>query len=159
MQRANANIDVVPFDRKRDQDLYLEGDTDAFRQSFPGLPVTADVLSSIHGSIADLDGTRHGAAFTALADHQPVGFVVVSILSFYSIPQGYIESIYVKPTVRGAGIGKALVERAVEYCRQQGSLVLKLDVSENNRAAIELYEAEGFAFTRRQMERWVGDGS
>lgn len=142
---------ILPFDLERDFDLYLTGDTEAFSQSFPGLSITPDIRTSIESGINGLPFAEGIAALT-LVDEKPIGFVVVSLRWFYTIPQGYIESIFVHPDRRGSGARKLLIDAAKEWSCQQGARSVTLDVSAGNTAAIEAYRSSGFAVTRHQME-------
>lgn len=50
----------------------------------------------------------------------------------------------VDPSRRGQGLGRALVERAVDVFRARGHRRFRLDVSADNLAAIRAYQAIGF---------------
>jgi ribosomal protein S18 acetylase RimI-like enzyme len=53
----------------------------------------------------------------------------------------------VAPPARGAGLGRALVQAAVERARTRGCRRIELDVNETNDAALALYGAFGFSTT------------
>ena len=55
-----------------------------------------------------------------------------------------IKRLYVPPAGRGRGIGRALVEAAIEAARNEGALALRLDTSRNLEPAIGLYRSLGF---------------
>ena len=64
----------------------------------------------------------------------------------------YLEVFFlaVDPTLRGRGIGGALLRAALKRARAQwGSIEARLHVIEGN-PAVRLYEREGFAVTRRK---------
>jgi RimJ/RimL family protein N-acetyltransferase len=53
--------------------------------------------------------------------------------------------MYVVPTARGQGIGRALLARALEFAATIANLQqVTLAVNANNRPAIRLYKAAGF---------------
>jgi ribosomal protein S18 acetylase RimI-like enzyme len=56
---------------------------------------------------------------------------------------GFIYDIFVKEEFRGKGIGKMLVEKAENYCREKGYSRLSLMVSTSNQRAINLYTRMG----------------
>jgi GNAT superfamily N-acetyltransferase len=56
----------------------------------------------------------------------------------------WLEDLFVREDVRGAGLGRALVEGCFERARERGCRRIELDVNEDNRAATALYEACGF---------------
>lgn len=57
---------------------------------------------------------------------------------------GEIEMLYVDPACRGAGLGTALMGKAMELFGQQGITDLKLCVTYGNEAALRLYQRFGF---------------
>src|SRR5690242_10974893 len=56
----------------------------------------------------------------------------------------YLEELYVVPDLRGRGLGKALLEAAVDTARSEGADFMELGTSEDDRAARALYESAGF---------------
>ncbi len=59
-------------------------------------------------------------------------------------PVGHILNIAVDPAYRGRGLGKRLLEYALDYCRQVGAERVELEVRTSNSAAIALYQKYGF---------------
>ncbi|WP_346355199.1 N-acetyltransferase [Azotosporobacter soli] len=55
-----------------------------------------------------------------------------------------ILSIAVNETARGAGCGQALLTTALAYQKRQGAKKVRLEVRPENRAALRLYERNGF---------------
>ena len=58
----------------------------------------------------------------------------------------WLEDLYVRETAREAGLGRALVEAAVARAQVRGCRRMKLDVNEDNEAAVALYLTCGFTF-------------
>jgi ribosomal protein S18 acetylase RimI-like enzyme len=56
----------------------------------------------------------------------------------------YLAELYVVPERRGLGIGRSLMESAVETARQRGADYMFLGTSENDVGARHLYERLGF---------------
>jgi GNAT superfamily N-acetyltransferase len=56
----------------------------------------------------------------------------------------YLEELYVVPPLRGQGLGRALLETAMETARAEGAEQMELGTSENDTAARGLYESAGF---------------
>jgi ribosomal protein S18 acetylase RimI-like enzyme len=56
----------------------------------------------------------------------------------------YLAELYVAPDRRGQGIGRALMETAIEVARQEGADSMDLGTSEDDVAARALYESLGF---------------
>jgi GNAT superfamily N-acetyltransferase len=99
---------------------------------------------------ADLlrDGWGATPRFTALiADYEgaPAGFALY--FTSYSTWRGHhgirLEDLYVTPTLRGKGIGKALLAKLAQIAVEQGCPRLEWDVLEWNAPAIAVYESIG----------------
>ena len=59
---------------------------------------------------------------------------------------GFVIGMYVKPAVRGAGVGATLMQAAISAARErQGIRMLRLRVTQGNEAAIRLYQSLGFS--------------
>jgi ribosomal protein S18 acetylase RimI-like enzyme len=56
----------------------------------------------------------------------------------------YLEELYVAPDRRGNGLGRALLEAAMETARGEGAEQMELGTSEADVAARALYESAGF---------------
>ncbi len=57
----------------------------------------------------------------------------------------YLAELYVVPEQRGHGLGRALMEAAIELARAQGADGMDLGTSEDDVAARALYESLGFS--------------
>jgi ribosomal protein S18 acetylase RimI-like enzyme len=56
----------------------------------------------------------------------------------------YLAELYVVPARRGQGLGRALMEAAIEVARAEGADTMDLGTSEDDVAARALYESLGF---------------
>jgi ribosomal protein S18 acetylase RimI-like enzyme len=56
----------------------------------------------------------------------------------------WLEDLYVDDSARGNGLGRALVNAALERARARGCRRMELDVNESNTDAIAFYERLGF---------------
>jgi ribosomal protein S18 acetylase RimI-like enzyme len=56
----------------------------------------------------------------------------------------YLAELYVAPDRRGQGLGRALMEAAIELAREQGADYMDLGTGEDDVAARALYESLGF---------------
>ncbi|MCS6956909.1 MAG: GNAT family N-acetyltransferase [Aquificaceae bacterium] len=67
---------------------------------------------------------------------------------------GAIHELIVLPEYRNRGIGKALVEKALEYFRSRGLDIAELWVGDENTRAIEFYKKLGFE-EKDRFNYWV----
>lgn len=102
-----------------------------------------------------VDSPGRGAVLLARAEAQPVGLATLAYT--WSLEHGglvaWLDELYVVPARRGAGLGRALVERAVAYVLAQGCLALELEVDHEHARAERLYQRCGFV--RLPRSRWV----
>ena len=81
------------------------------------------------------------AVFFAYVDEELAGQVrMVKYWNGYA----YIDDVAVDTKFRRQGVGRALIERAIEWARSKGFPGLMLETQNNNVAACKLYEACGF---------------
>ena len=79
-------------------------------------------------------------------DGNRAGFVhVETAVDFFTRERhGHISTIVVAPEHEGRGAGRALLQAAEDWCRQEGYRLLTLHVFEANAPARRLYERAGF---------------
>jgi ribosomal protein S18 acetylase RimI-like enzyme len=56
----------------------------------------------------------------------------------------YLAELYVVPERRGEGLGRALMEAAIELARREGADTMELGTADDDRVARALYESMGF---------------
>jgi ribosomal protein S18 acetylase RimI-like enzyme len=61
----------------------------------------------------------------------------------------YLAELYVVPALRGRGLGRALMEAALEVARREGADRIELGTSDDDVAARGLYESLGFTNRER----------
>ena len=55
-----------------------------------------------------------------------------------------LEDLFVSADARGGGLGRALLQAAIDRARERGSRRIELDTAERNEAAVSLYRSFGF---------------
>lgn len=87
-----------------------------------------------------------GAFVVLLAGGGPDGLAVLRLRPsiWTSALECYLAELYVAPARRGHGLGRALLEAAIETARAEGADHMDLGTSEDDRAARALYERLGF---------------
>ncbi len=80
--------------------------------------------------VAEVDGEPCGLAWARLPDEEPA--------------VAHLYQMWVAPERRGHGVGRALLDMAVEWARASGAHAMRLDVTVSNSPAVELYERAGF---------------
>ena len=87
-----------------------------------------------------------GEVAVFLAGEAPDGLVILRFApSLYTQKREcYLAELYVVPDLRGQGLGRALMEAALEEARRRGADYMHLGTSETDVAARALYERFGF---------------
>jgi ribosomal protein S18 acetylase RimI-like enzyme len=107
----------------------------------PGVPVLAPRYEKL---------LRGGEMIVLLVGAGPDGFAQLRFRpTVYSDGlDAYLEELYVVPARRGRGLGRALLEAAMETARAEGATRMDLGTAETDVAARGLYER--FGFTNRE---------
>ena len=106
------------------------------------------------GSSTPSDETMRGAAERLLVDPNTeyllagsAGFAQLRfrLSAWTGVEDCWLEDVFVTDSARGTGLGRALVEAALERARSRGCRRIELDVQESNEHAIRLYVKCGFS--------------
>jgi ribosomal protein S18 acetylase RimI-like enzyme len=121
-------------------------------------PLGADVVAALQCMAIDADafpyasahfGLRSVAARVLVARDAAEGRVVGFVAGHARRGVLRIEGLAVDRAVRRRGVGRALVRGAVALASAEGLFAIALHVAVANRAALALYDAEGFEVVRR----------
>ena len=97
-------------------------------------------------SAALIDDAGEGVQLIARGpDGTPVGFATIywTWQTLYACRVGVLNDLFVVPTVRGSGAGRALIERGRALCRERGAEKLVWETAPDNGAAQRLYDGIG----------------
>ncbi len=85
------------------------------------------------------------------------GNIIGYICPMLVLDEGHILNVAVRPDFRGKGLGKFLVQKAIDECRSNGAEYVFLEVRVSNSVAVSLYRQIGFAITGRR-KRYYENG-
>jgi GNAT superfamily N-acetyltransferase len=88
---------------------------------------------------AKFDAEIRPTSFVAELEHRVVGFLYYVVLADI----GYVKVIISDPAMRRRGIGRAMMQEAIDRFRAAGAKTCVLNVFPHNEAAIALYESFG----------------
>jgi ribosomal protein S18 acetylase RimI-like enzyme len=122
--------------------------------------------------VAEIDGRVAGAVHLVLSEEAGLGYLraiagelgwaralraslILSVLGHGRLAAGeaYIDELAVAEWARRRGVARALLARCEHATREAGLTHLTLWVTEDNAAALPLYEGAGFR--RRRRRRWI----
>lgn len=104
-------------------------------------------------SIAAALAVPTGRAWLATADGEQVGY----LLGLLVADEFSVYRVATLPTHRQMGLGRALMENALQEAQNQGATKAFLEVRADNQPAIGLYLSMGFVQTRRR-KRYYENG-
>jgi GNAT superfamily N-acetyltransferase len=115
----------------------LQSDPDAFRSTYEVEAAYDD--DAWRDFLAPDTG---GRVFIAESRGEPVG--ITGVRAADGPDSAILWGMWVSPDARGSGVGRALVEAAVEWARISGAGDVILEVAQGNEAAKRLYTRCGF---------------
>jgi GNAT superfamily N-acetyltransferase len=132
--------------------VQLHGESYANLAGF-GLAFESLIARELSAFCESLDESRDGI-WLALRDGVIEGSIAIQSTGM-PLGQAHLRWFVVSEALRGAGVGRALLDEAIGFCRQTGQSSLDLWTFEGLDAARSLYERAGFrlAFERRGR-RW-----
>lgn len=85
------------------------------------------------------------------------GYIVADAVPNHGDAIGHVKDFAVHPDFRGQGLGTKLLQQTLANLGMRGVYSVKLEVRENNDAAIRLYQQHGFTH-RRTVRRYYENG-
>jgi ribosomal-protein-alanine N-acetyltransferase len=128
---------VVPFDPAADTALLAVLHAASFPDPWDAAAITALLATP---------GT--------LAFHHPDGFVLARIAG----DEAEILTLAVMPAVRGRGLGRALLQAAINRAQALGAVTMFLEVGVDNPAALALYSGLGFTKVGVRKAYYAAEG-
>jgi GNAT superfamily N-acetyltransferase len=126
--------DMAAFEARYEQQVFLAFDSDR---------------AAAHGG-GEADPAEKAARDMA------VGFAEVALRNLVdgclSSPVGYLEAIYVDPAARGLGLGRALLDAAIEWARERGCAEFATDSELSDAPAQAFHRAMGMTETYRIVQ-------
>ncbi|WP_396435700.1 GNAT family N-acetyltransferase [Limnohabitans sp.] len=137
---------LKPSNAKQYRELMLE----AYQLAADAFTSTAQERAAEHEDFwikRIADPTSLSAAFGAFQGQDLLGTVALEVSKKPKTKhKALVVGMYVTPSARGKGAGRALIEAIVEYAQSNEQLfMLTLTVTEGNESAIDLYRSCGFS--------------
>ena len=156
LQFSQATADDIPHLQVLFNEYYQD-----MHRMFPSMyrPVAGDAVSEaeissiVDGASAGFTIARTGGEIVGLVCMREAGTGEVAFLE--SRRYGLIRYVFVRREMRRQGIGRRLMELAIEWSRKRGLDDIELTVWHGNACAMELYRSLGFRPMTMQLSLGV----
>ena len=95
------------------------------------------------------------ALLAARKEGRLAGITTVAWYDTLTARRGWVEDVVVCREMRGLGLGRQLVRRAIEWAREEGVETLSLTSAPHRKAARQLYTEEGFDLINSGLFRLI----
>jgi len=115
-------------------------------------PEYAAITNAVEGVMAPIKRRL----FVAEADERLMGFAVGKVLVSEALILAELESVAVSASARRQGVGRALCEAVISWCRELRAAEMELEVRAGSAGAIALYGGLGFLPVGKRIEYYKG---
>lgn len=116
-------------------------------------PAHAEAMALLHGRAFAVHGWGADAIGLQLTLPGAFGWIAPAggmILARVAADEAEVLTLAVEPAAQGRGVGRALLEQAMDTARQLGAGAIFLEVGARNAPARALYAAAGFVMVGRR---------
>lgn len=102
---------------------------------------------SYRNAFAAIDADRNQLLAVVEQEGEIIGCMQISFipgLSRMGMWRGQIESVRIASHIRGGGIGRRMIEWAIEQCRERGCGLVQLTTDKSRSDALRFYHSLGF---------------
>ena len=107
-------------------------------------------VSEYVATLVPASGALRRCLFVAESERGLIGFAVGKVILVSSETSSELENVAVAASARREGVGRALCEAVIEWCRMQGAAAIELEVRAASAGAIALYSGLGFVIEGRR---------
>ncbi|MEW1688576.1 GNAT family N-acetyltransferase [Streptomyces sp. NPDC091265] len=126
---------------------------EAFARLLPQLSTTAEPLD--HQALDRLAACSTNSLLVARVEDLVVGTLTLMMSPLPSGLRAHIEDVVVDAGARGHGVGKVLIDRALELAADAGARTVDLTSRPSRKAANRLYERAGFRQRESNVYRFT----
>jgi len=137
-------LDIRNFVVGRDEEKWARIASVAYEDYEDFRSVSVEEMKRMESS-PSFDGS---GMFIAELDGTPIGIVKASVDKFREEKKGFISWLGVLPKHRRCGVGKALVQKALESLRERGMEIAETALDSDREICVRLFEGLGFKLVR-----------
>ena len=113
---------------------------------------------SYYEAFETIENDLHNTLIVAEQQGRAVGVLQLTFIPGMTYQGGWraqVEGVRIAAEVRSQGIGRALIEHAVEKAREAGCHLIQLTTDKRRLEAVQFYESLGFRATHEGMKLWL----
>lgn len=118
----------------------------------------AERMEDYSAAFDAISGDPNNQLLVAEREGKPIAVLQLTFipnLTYTGSWRAQIEGVRVDRNERGQGVGRALVEHAVQLSREHGCRIVQLTTDKRRPAALEFYRELGFEATHEGMKLWL----
>lgn len=128
---------------------YLPGRLKTLGTSYDTIQLQKDIQTLLNNAqaalfVGEIDNKLIGLAEIYLRDDPP------SPLR-HSAPHGYLQSLFVVPSLRGQGLGRQLVTACHDWAQKQGAVEMKLETWDFPQGPFKFYQRLGYQTLKQTL--------
>lgn len=111
--------------------------------------------SSYYDAFDEIDADKNNSLIVVELNNQIVGTLQITFITYLTYRGGkraLIEGVRTHKSVRGQGIGKAMLEWAIQKAKDEGCHVVQLTTDKRRPDALELYKKLGFVASHEGLK-------
>lgn len=111
--------------------------------------------SQYYAAFNEIDADKNNYLIIAELDNQVIGTLQLTIIPYLTYQGGkraLIEAVRTDKSVRGKGVGKAMIEWTIHKAQEVGCHVVQLTTDKKRPDALEFYKKLGFVASHEGMK-------
>ncbi len=152
-----GRVALRPFDFDNDADAVCDFQKETYSLNFEDFRYTDTFARAFRHDLrrAALEPNNGLFVLQQHTSNEITGFLWVIVYQNHWTNEhyGYVNNIYLSPSLRGRGLARELMAQVDDFFRSRGVRSVRLSVTVSNQAATHLYESCGFQTTRWEMEK------
>ena len=114
--------------------------------------------SQYYAAFDEINSDKNNYLIVAELDNQVVGTLQLTLITYLTYQGGkraLIEGVRTDKSVRGQGVGKAMLEWTIQKAKSEGCHVVQLTTDKTRPDALEFYKKLGFVASHEGMKLYI----
>jgi len=111
-----------------------------------------------YAAFDEINADKNNYLIVAESNHQIIGTLQLTLIQYLTYKGGkraLIEAVRIDKSIRGEGVGKAMLEWAINTAKQAGCHMIQLTTDKKRPDALEFYKKLGFVASHEGMKLYL----